>query len=336
MGKKNKDAKAYNEWQDLLNSFPVKAREKTIKLREEYCFPNKNLDELNKFHAPLYLCMDSVGNIYVSDRVHHSVHKFDSKGEYLNRIGKAGHSEGELLIPSHIDVDHKNNLIVHDIGNNRIQIFDQQGKYISHFKIFKGYTSMAVDSHELIYFSHHTDDLNEPLVEVLDMNGKLIRSFGKRIEFEHNSPAHNKIMISINNKDEVFLTWKYFPFVRRYSPLGNLLSEYEINYDLLNELAKPNFDAKLIKNSIRMRSVLEGIIGFEDRFYLFIQYPRPEILEIDLNGIINYVYWDEPISYRSLLTDFLVSHDNKNNLIHFYTLVVFPEPHIKLYISHFP
>lgn len=308
----------YQKWRKLLKSFPVDKN--ALKLQHQFSFPKTELENKDIFlYLPSYLCSDSKGNIFVSDMGNHNIIKFDSKGNYLNKIGKIGQAPGEFFMPRYIETDSQNNLIVYDTGNSRIQIFNPKGEYLNSFKIFKTYIAMVIDKHGLIYLNPLTSNLQEPLIEILNKKGKLINSFGKRIKFKHNSDAHNEIAMSINNKGEIFAAWKHFPIVRRYSKEGKLLSEYKINYKLIKRLAKPNYKAKIINHKMSMMSVITDIRAKENKFYLFIRYPRIEVLELSLKGEIVKIYWkDHP--YKYIARDFLVKENANKKLELLYVL----------------
>ena len=230
----------------LLKSFPI--QEWYQKLEEQVSFPNEELEKEGIFLAsPVNMCLDQRGNINISDHKDNSIKKFSPEGNFLYKIGTAGQAPGELLKPLFVCTDNKNNLFVYDTGNSRIQVFKPEREFLSSFKIFKAYISMAVTRQGHILLSPYTSDLKEPLIEVLNKNGNLINSFGERIKFKHNTIAHNEIFISLNNKDEVFIAWRNFPIVRRFSKEGKLLSEYKVNYKLVKELAKSNYKMKMVK-----------------------------------------------------------------------------------------
>ena len=55
---------------------------------------------------------------------------FDSSGKFLQKWGKTGSGDGELLRPAGIAVEKNGNVIVVDSGNNRLQVFTPEGKFI--------------------------------------------------------------------------------------------------------------------------------------------------------------------------------------------------------------
>lgn len=332
--KKNIQEKKYREakirWEKLLKSFPLPKN--ALKLQHKLSFPKK--DEVKEgiyLHIPRYLCSDKERNIYVSDTRQHTILKFDSKGNYLNKIGKMGQAPREFFHPRYMAIDNDNNLIVHDTGNSRIQIFNPDGEYLKSFKIFKIYSTMATDKLDKFYFSYMSPDPLEPLIEVLNKDGQLIDSFGKRINFKYYSFAHNEIDISVNNNGEIYAAWINFPYVKRFSKDGKLLSEYEIKYKLIHELSKPNYKQKRTKQKVVIMPLINGIIAKENGFYLFLTYPRIEILEFNLKGEIINIFWKEQ-AFEYLASDFLVKEKAQEKS--FYILQGSPEQKIEIFYAY--
>jgi len=326
--RQQKEEERDRKWRQDQKSFPIP--EDAIKLQFEFSFPKKELEKEDIFlYQPFFLCSDKKGNIYVSDSRNHSILKFDSLGKFLKKIGRKGQGPGELSNPRYICCDDRNNLIVYDSNNRRIQIFSPEGEYLKNFKIFKRFCSMASDDQGLIYAS--TNSMEGPLIEVLDRGGKLVNSFGERIEFRHNTRSHNDVHISINTKGELFIAWQYFPIVRRYSKEGNLLSEYKVEYKLMRERAKPNYDVRMTGMGIKFFNIISGIRAKEDGFYLFSYYPRIEVLEINLNGEVSNIYWTDSPSFDYMGWDFVVKESAREKM--FYILQVFPEPKVEVFSS---
>jgi DNA-binding beta-propeller fold protein YncE len=68
--------------------------------------------------------------VYCSDEWTNTISVFDSSGKFLQKWGKTGSGDGELLRPAGIAVEKNGNVIVVDSGNNRLQVFTPEGKFI--------------------------------------------------------------------------------------------------------------------------------------------------------------------------------------------------------------
>ncbi len=86
-----------------------------------------------QFFDPMYVAVDSDGNVYVTEDANQRVQKFDSEGNYILHWGEFGHGDGQFDYPMGITIDALDNIYVYDSGNDRIQKFDSTGNYISEF-----------------------------------------------------------------------------------------------------------------------------------------------------------------------------------------------------------
>ena len=68
--------------------------------------------------------------LYCSDEWANTISVFDSSGKFLEKWGKTGSGDGELLRPAGIAVEKNGNVIVVDSGNNRLQVFSPEGKFL--------------------------------------------------------------------------------------------------------------------------------------------------------------------------------------------------------------
>jgi len=101
---------------------------------------------------------ESLGRLYVLDRVGHRVVALDLSGKTLFEFGKQGIENGQFNMPLGIAIDKTGILYILDTGNFRVQIFDADGKFISKFGevgdrpgFFSRPKGIAVDSEGHIY-----------------------------------------------------------------------------------------------------------------------------------------------------------------------------------------
>jgi sugar lactone lactonase YvrE len=83
--------------------------------------------EPGQFNEPSDVAVDTVGNVYVSDRKNHRLQKFDSEGFFIAQWGGMGSGNGQLAFPEGIATDPAGNVYVADTGNDRIQKFYETG-----------------------------------------------------------------------------------------------------------------------------------------------------------------------------------------------------------------
>ena len=326
--KEKEYSQAERKWRILKEQFPLPSNSKELQL--SLLFPSESdIKSGVYFRAPKHLDFDRDGNIYVSDSYLNFVFEFDPKGSFIGKLGGMGQGPGEFNNPVFISFNKENHLFVEETGNLRIQVFDPQHDLINSFKIYKPYSCMTLSEDGNIVLSYLSPNPFEPLIEVLNLEGAIISSFGKRIKFSPYYFALNEIDISVNKIGEFFVAWINFPRVHRFSANGDLLSDIKIEYDLLHELAKPNFVTKTVKEKKTLMPVIRAIDVKEVYFYLLMSFPRLEILKFDLDGALIDVFWKNT-AMNAHFSDFLVSKNEGKEI--FYILQEYPEQLVKCYL----
>ncbi|MFP6767492.1 MAG: peptidyl-alpha-hydroxyglycine alpha-amidating lyase family protein [Planctomycetaceae bacterium] len=85
-----------------------------------------------QFNQPTDVAFAANGDLYVSDGYgNNRIMKFNARGKFLARWGKAGTDRGEFNLPHTIVVDRKGRVIVGDRENNRVQVFDANGQWLA-------------------------------------------------------------------------------------------------------------------------------------------------------------------------------------------------------------
>jgi DNA-binding beta-propeller fold protein YncE len=84
-------------------------------------------DQLNN---PLCICVNSAGNIIVSD-YYNGIVVFNSEGEFIHKFGSQG--DNTLITPVSVSVDTNNNVYVADYHNHRISKYSSDGEFICNF-----------------------------------------------------------------------------------------------------------------------------------------------------------------------------------------------------------
>jgi len=268
----------------------------------------------------------SNGNIAINDQKASQILIFDVDAGALKKIGKKGQAPGEFLNPYTISST-SNHIIVADNGSMRIQFFDYQGNFLKSFKIFKSYIDLVASKDGMIYAAPLRISPESTLVDVLDENGRLLRTFGKA-KFGNNRSAWqipNFVKISLNDKEELFIAYEHFPIICKYSKEGELLAEYKIENEVIREKEKIN-TIRLDKGiSQGLMPIIFSIFAHRHGFSILSIFPRAEILEYDDNGKLrsHYFYEYEYRSYDVYFRDFLASE--KNGKKYFYLLKTAPE-----------
>lgn len=313
------------KWQEDLKAQPLPAN--AIHLEHRFFFPGEHAPAEAFMRYGANLCVDSRGNIYVSDSRNHTVNKFNDKGEFLKSFGRRGKGPGDLLNPAMIAIDPADGLVVYDTDNGRIAVFNLDGSYKKSFRVFESYSSMLVDGQGLIYCSPF--EFDKPLVRIFSDSGQLKESFGHRLIFKQPIFGLNKVFMSRNSKGETYVAWELFPLVRCYGADFRLLTEYELKQEKMLKNAKFNRESIEKQEERReFRVVIAGLRAKEDGFYIFQYYPRIEILEYNSRGEVEHHYWTEQ-PYDFIGNDFYVKPDTNGKT--FYILQAFPENIVSVY-----
>ena len=132
-------------------------------------------------HDPAAVAVDDAGNVYVVDRGHDQIVKFDGGGSELARWGSAGSGPGQFDWPVGIAVDAFGDLDVVDTGNDRIEQFDPTGIFLREWGGFGAGPGqfdhplgIAADPAGDIFVS----DTGNDRIEVFDIAGGFSRAFG--------------------------------------------------------------------------------------------------------------------------------------------------------------
>jgi len=86
--------------------------------------------------TPVYVTMDSLGEVFVSDRRHRAVYVFSADGVYLRKVAPADTAEAKVWGPLGLAVDEDDDLWVSDVGRSALhQIieFDGDGDELGRF-----------------------------------------------------------------------------------------------------------------------------------------------------------------------------------------------------------
>ena len=136
----------------------------------------------SNFSRPYAMAVDTQGDLWVSDREAHNVHKFKSNGEKLLQFGNKGVIGGQFMHPRGIAIHPTSKKVyISDMKNNRIQIFSPEGTYVGQFGsrgegegLFNLPAGICFNRHEQLVVC---DDHNCRL-QVFDANGAYVHMLG--------------------------------------------------------------------------------------------------------------------------------------------------------------
>lgn len=311
-----KKHKIKKEWMqlELMQEFPKQEDEKKMRF---FILPG-NMDILSDQF------------IYAVDIRSHKIFKFSKNAEYLDSFGNRGQGPGEFYFPNRIRISREGDIFVLD-GRIKMQIFNSQGKYFRGFQVYHSIIDFTIADNSLIYASclYPVGNGENPFIEVFDLNGKRIDSFGERIDQENHRTLDSRAFLVQSGK-EIIAAFFHYPIVRRYTLEGKLIKEFRLNLKILNELEKYNYKKWFTNRrpgSVSLQHLIAGVKVRDERIFVLLQLPRLEILELNKEGkLIGHYYSMVPKNIEKL-EDFIVRKED-NKLI-FYVLQSYEEA--KLY-----
>jgi len=181
------------------------------------------------------------GNIYVFDDGNSRVVKLDSSGKFIAEFGQRDSGPEAIEragLNDSIAVDENENVYISDPATPKVLIFNSSGAFQRSFRVPFAMTSITVNSKREIFLTADTPRSTE-LIYVFSEAGKFLRRFGERLI---NSPGGlarniNIAVAACDANDNLFVAFRSWPLIRKYSPEGKLISEnqFTIPAELIRE-----------------------------------------------------------------------------------------------------
>jgi len=285
------------------------AQIKEARLKKIYSLSTDELNVSGKeiiLSRPISFDFDKDGNLYVLDTGIHKIMKFDNKLRLVWEKGGKGPGPGEFSFPIDIytgafALSDSGELYVAEKFALRIQVFNNNGDFIRLFCRFpfmleKG---MAVDSNGNVYV--HGD--GNYRIYVFNKKGELIRSIVEPILKDSEAGfTYNAFSFTINKSGELFIAYTFFPILRKYNALGELLWEKRLDFKCLPRKVRKKLNSNTplsyflkhkhnIPENIRRRnpSLLQEITTDNGKIYILMLWSV--IMELDSNGSPQKLYY---------------------------------------------
>lgn len=213
--------------------------EAQLRLRPFYLSSQQQNAKL-KLAAPAAMAVARSGNVYVFDDGNSRIVKLDGRGRFVTEFGaieRAGLNDS-------IAVDEDENVYVSDPGTPKVAIFSSDGTFQRSFRVPFPMTSIAVNRKREIFLTPDTARPSE-LIYVFSETGKFLRRFGERLINSPGSLARNMniAVAACDANDNLFVAFRSWPIIRKYSPDGKLISEsqFTIPSELIDESQRKNY-----------------------------------------------------------------------------------------------
>lgn len=179
--------------------------------------------------------------IYIADSGNHRVLVFDFQGKLLKIIGRKGQGPGEFSRPTGLHILEDGGLAVADFRNRRIQIFGKDGEFVKSIKtksvqvadmIFKDNKIYTISSFGSSGYSldMHSEKDTQPLVNILDNKGELLRS----ISVDDFPESHlyiraikHRVCLAMSRDDKLYLPHFAKNMIHVFDLEGNKISEFD-------------------------------------------------------------------------------------------------------------
>jgi hypothetical protein len=244
---------------------------------------------------PTTIRVDNNGNYYILDKKQHCIKVFDSNFKYSHQIGEVGQGKGELYYPKDFCMDKSQIIYIADTVNKRIQYFTHKGEYLGGFNLKYRPRAIQINSKGEIYISNH-DLKNNTIISVYDKKGKVLRSFGDVEKTEYKEDlikiVLNYVHLYIDEKDSIYLAFKFLPAFRKYNSSEKLVFEKEVIGSEMEKIKKrasiPVANPK--KGTVSNVSLLIRGITVNENKNILIALTTPYVYLYDQEGKIKMVY----------------------------------------------
>jgi len=214
-----------------------------------------------KLSGPAAMAVARSGNIYVFDDGNSRVVRLDSRGKFMAEFGQPGSGPEAIEragLNDSMAVDENENVYVSDPATPKVLIFSSDGTFQRSFRVPFPMTSIAVNKKREIFLTADTPRSTD-LIYVFSETGKYLRRFGEKLIKSPGNLARNMniAVAACDANDNLFVAFRSWPLIRRYSPEGKLISE--------NQFTIP---AELVKEAQRKYYSLEFIAQYPDSSFM--------------------------------------------------------------------
>ncbi len=220
------------------------------------------------FSFPEGLVAGNRGEVYVLDTDLSTLFRVDAQSSKITRLC----GPETLSSPSDIAVDSHGNLWV--LSGVRSKIFKLTLECHVQTEIVSQRLPLRIAANafgEIVVLN----GAGENLFELYGSDGKLLRAFGKRLDYQ--DEATNSELsdgcIAPDRSGGFFFSFNYPPLIRYYGRGGNLISEFKPESDIV--IAPPNVSVRRLGNSTVVSSryqilVLDMAVDVKGRLYLLL------------------------------------------------------------------
>lgn len=205
-----------------------------------------------RLSAPAAFAVARSGSLYVFDDGNSRIVKLNPSGKFMAEFGGPVSGSGAIQrggLGASIAVDQNENVYVGDPVTPKVQVFTSNGRFIRSFRVPFPVTNIAVNTKQEIYVAVSAHSPTK-LILVFSETGKFLRQFGERLVTNKGRLARsvNQVVIACDSQDNLYLAFRSWPVIRKYSPSGILISEqqFHVPSELVSEAERKNFSLDFI------------------------------------------------------------------------------------------
>lgn len=220
-------------------------------------------DAATKFSAPTAMSVARSGNIYVVDDGNSRIVKLGPTGKFISEFGGPGSGQAAIQrsgLGASITVDQNENVYVGNPISPKVQVFDSNGAFIRSFRVPFPVMSIAVNRKKEIHVAVSTNSATAKLILVFSETGTFLRQFGERLVTNPGqvTRAVNQTVIASDAQDNIYLAFRSWPIIRKYSPAGLLAAEqqFQVPSELVSQSERKNFSLDFIARNADSSFVL--------------------------------------------------------------------------------
>jgi len=179
---------------------------------------------------------DAAGRYYVLAKPESVVTVYDRDGNLLGRIPNEKSNGATIRYAADIDLDASGQLVVADRGANAIEVFAVDGSFVSKTPVNAPTSIVALPENQFAV----TSLTSQRLVQILDVRGKVVRSFGDPTEVDEEADKKalkNLGRISGDSAGGIYFAFTSLPdpTVRKYDRFGYVAFETAVPEHVFGE-----------------------------------------------------------------------------------------------------
>lgn len=231
-----------------------------------------------------FICSNDA-NLFLVDNQTSSIFKVSSDFQTFEEFIKKDGNKDSLEFPFQIK-EFSNNLYIND--NEGLKVFSKEGQFQKAIKSYIGIGDFTVLKNDEYLVTEHISQgkNNAPLILKLDLNGKKTDSIGQ-IKTSENIGLENQIFLE-RTETQIVVAYKYLPLIEIYDlPKKNLISSFKVQASIFDELIKLKENKEIINpepGRYNLPSFIGGIKLYNNKLYVLLNLPFPEIIEFNFKG----------------------------------------------------